>query len=179
MTYPAPKKNRTNLIAAISILIVLVVGGVVAVVVTSGGDESPAPKNTAGSADTRLAAERDAALQDGRDAVEVFNTVDYRTVEADLDRWESVATGELLDEVKKSRPTFVSQVGSVKSTTTATVLDAALTDLDAKAGTARLIAAMSIDVTLEGQAPTNKRNRVSADLERTGDDWKVSRIGTL
>lgn len=184
MTYPPPGKSRANLFAIIGIAVVLVVGGVLAIVVASSGDSDGAtaratPTTTADTADTRIAAARDAALDDGEAAIEVFNSVDYRDVEADLDRWESVATGGLLAEVRKNRQRYVTQVTNAKSASTATVLDLALTDLDERAGTARLIAAMSVDVTIEGQQPTKKRVRMTAELERTDDGWKVSEIGTM
>ena len=182
MTYSPPRKSRANLFAIIGIAALLVVGGVIAIVVASSSDSepaNPAPTTSADAADTRLAAERDAALKDGGAAVEVFNTLDYRDIEAGLDRWESAATGELLTQLRDNREQYVTQVANAKSTSTATVLDAGLTDLDERAGTARLIAAVSIDVTVGGQAPTTKRNRLTADLERTDDSWKVSKIGTL
>ena len=182
MTHPAPRRSRANLFAILGIAALLVVGGVLAVVVVTSRDSEtadPAPTTTAGAADTRLAAERDAALADGEEAVEVFNTLDHRQVEADLDRWESVATGDLLAQMRDKREQYVAQVTNARSTSTGNVLDAGLTELDERAGTARLIAAVSVEVTIEGRQPTTKRTRVTADLERTDDGWKVSQISTL
>jgi Mce-associated membrane protein len=182
MTYPPPRKSRANLFAIIGIAAVLVVGGVVAIVVVSSGDsgaDRSAPPTTANAADTRVAEERDAALADGETAVEVFNTLDFRQVEADLDRWESVATGELLTEVRDNRERYVTEITDARSASTGTVLDVGLTELDERAGTARLIAAVSVEVTVEGQQQAKKRTRVTADLERTGDGWKISGLSTL
>jgi Mce-associated membrane protein len=182
MTYQTPRKSRANLFAIIGIAAVLVVGGVVAIVVVSARDSETAeqaPTTTAASADTRVAEERDAALADGGAAVEVFNTLDFRQVEADLDRWESVATGELLTDLRDNRERYVTEVAEARSAATGTVLDAGLTELDERAGTARLIAAVSVEVTVEGQQPTTKQTRATADLERTDDGWKISRLSTL
>ncbi|MBB4907053.1 hypothetical protein [Actinophytocola algeriensis] len=182
MTYPPPRKSRANLFAIIGIAALLVVGGVLAIVVVStreSGTSEQAPTTSAEAADTRFAEERDTALADGEAAVEVFNTLDHREVEAGLDRWESVATGELLTELRDTREQNATRIADAKSTSTADVLDAGLTELDERAGTAHLIAAVSVEVTVDGQQPTRKQTRVTADLERTDDGWKVSRIGTV
>lgn len=182
MTYESPKKNRTNLFAVIGIAVVLVVGAVVAIIVaTSGVDNKAAASNTASAnaADERAAEARDDALADGRAAVEVFNTLDYRTVEEDLDRWASVATGDLLAELEDNRDQQAARIADARTITTATVLDAALAEFDDRAGTARMLAAVAVEVTPEGQQPVEKRNRMSVSLERDGDDWKVSKLSVV
>lgn len=187
MTYESPKKNRTNLFAVIGIAVVLVVGAVAAIIVaTSGVDNKAAASNTASAspassnaADERAAEARDDALADGRAAVEVFNTLDYRTVEEDLDRWASVATGDLLAELEDNRDRQAARIADARTTTTATVLDAALAEFDDRAGTARMLAAVAVEVTPEGQQPVEKRNRMSVSLERDGDDWKVSKLSVV
>ncbi|MGB3442339.1 MAG: hypothetical protein WBA97_26660 [Actinophytocola sp.] len=182
MTYPPPRRSRANLFAILGIAALLVVGGVIAIVVVSSSDGEtarPKPTSTTEAADTRLATERDAALADGEAAVEVFNTLDYREAEAGLDRWESVATGELLAELRDNRERYTGQVANARTTSTAEVLDVGLTELDGRAGTAHLIAAVSIEVTADGQQPTTKQTRVTADLARTEDGWKVSRLDTV
>ena len=183
MSYQPPR-SRANLFAVLGIVALLIVGAVVAIVVTTSGDDKK--DNTAGSSSTaapnpaeaRTAAARDDALADGRAAVEVFNTLDYRDVDAGLDRWEAVATGELLAQVKSNRATSADQIRQARTATTAEILDAALAEFDEAAGTATLLAAVSVDVTQEGQEPVNKRTRVTATLERDGDDWKVSELST-
>lgn len=179
MTYQPPKKSRTNLVAGLAIAALLVVGAVVAIVVTSSGDDStaavPGPA-AADAAETRAAAARDAALADGCTAVEVFNTLDYRTADEDLDRWESMATGDLLTELRENHDRSRTRIEQARSATTATVLDAALAEFDEAAGTARLLAAVSVKVTVDGQAPTEKRTRVTVSLERDGDGWKASAL---
>ncbi|MDQ3788183.1 MAG: hypothetical protein M3422_13200 [Actinomycetota bacterium] len=179
MSYEQPK-SRANLIAILVIVVVLVVGAVIAIVVaTTGGDDggkaaAPTPTSTANAAEVRVAQARDDALADGRAAVEVFNTLDYRHVDEDLDRWESVATGALLTQLTEGRASAAAQIRQVKSVTTAEILDAALSEFDEAKGKATLLAAVSVEVTLPGQEPTTKRMRLVASLDRDGDDWKVS-----
>jgi Mce-associated membrane protein len=184
MTYDQPKKNRTNLIAVLGIVAVLVVGGVIAIAVSTSGEDdddkrTTAPTSTVNPADVRTAEVRDAALEDGRQAVETFNTLDHRHLDEDLDRWESAATGDLLAELRENREETATRIRQAKTTTTATVLDAALSDLDEQAGSARMLAAISVGVTVEGQSPTTKRTRIAVTLTRTGDKWKVSGIETV
>ncbi|GAB1515043.1 hypothetical protein [Actinophytocola sp. KF-1] len=185
MTYPQPqRKSRANLVAVLVIVAVLVVGAVVAIVVTTTRDNdrdstaAPTPTSTANAAEVRTARARDDALADGRAAVEVFNTLDYRHVDEDLDRWESVATGALLTQLTEGRAAAAAQIRQAKSATTAEILDAALSEFDEAKGTATLLAAVSVEVAVPGQEPTTKRLRIVATLDRDGDgdggEWKVS-----
>lgn len=192
MTYQQPpqRRSRANLFAVLGIVALLVVGAVVAIVVatsgkdgdgndSAGNDSAGTPTTAAANpADARTAAVRDDALADGRAAVEVLNTLDYRDVDAGLGRWEAVATGDLLTDLKDRRTTSADQIRQARTTTTATILDAALSRFDAEAGTGEVLAAVSVDVTQEGQAPVNKRLRVKAMLELDGDDWKLSALAT-
>jgi Mce-associated membrane protein len=165
----------------LGIVALLILGAVVAIVVSTAGDDennNHLNDNATNPAEARTAAARDDALADGRTAVEVFNTLDYRDVEAGLDRWEAVATGELLTQLTDGRKTSAAIIRQQKTMTTAEVLDAALAEFDEAAGTATLLAAVSVDATHEGQEPVNKRTRITATLERDGDEWKVSELST-
>lgn len=179
---PQPSRNRANLIAVLGIVAVLVVGAVVAIVVATSGDDKKDDnhlnENAADPAEVRTATARDDALADGRTAVEALNTLDHRDVEAGLDRWEAVATGDLLTELKDRREASAAIIRQQKTTTTAEILDAALSEFDEPAGTATLLAAVSVDVVRDGEEPENKRTRLTATLERDGDDWKVSELST-
>jgi Mce-associated membrane protein len=182
MTYQPPQRNRANLFAVLGIALVLVVGAVVAIVLTTGdgngddtGGRSAAPASTAPAAEVKLASERDAAVKAGSEIVAALNTLDYRDVEAGLDRWESLSTGALLDDVRASRQRAADQVTQTRSVTQGHVLDAALSELDAGAGTARLLAALRIDQEIDGQK-TEKRTRIQLDLARTPQGWKAAAI---
>lgn len=171
---PPPKRNRTNLFAVLGLVAILVVAGVVAIVVTSGGDDAPAnTKPAAASADEKLATERDAAIDAGEEAAETLSSLDSDTVEADLDRWESVSTGRLLADIKSSRAAAVQSARETPTKAVGTVLAAAVAEFDAKQGTARLLVATSVEVSQQGGEPTKKQLRMSMTVKKTADGWKA------
>lgn len=127
-----------------------------------------------GEADTaRL---RVAVLAAAKPGIEAFNTLDFHDVDQGLDAWQRAATGQLLDDVKASREASAKAITEARTSTTATVLAAAVTELDDRAGTATVMAAVEVKTTVDGQQPTTKRNRYLAGLARTGDGWKLSSL---
>ena len=63
--------------------------------------------------------------------------------------------------------------------TTSKVLDAAVSELDDRAGTAELIAVVESTVTPDGGQKVTKINRYLTKLTRTDDGWKLSQLGPL
>lgn len=126
-----------------------------------------------------LANQRDEALSAGRVEIANFNTLDHHRVDEGLDRWAQSSTGRLHDEVEKGRQANAKRITDAKASTTATVLDAALTQFDPKAGKARMIAVVKVNVAPEGQRPAEKRNRYQADMTRTPDGWKLASLGPV
>lgn len=63
----------------------------------------------------------------------------------------------------------------------ATVTEAALTALDTRAGTAKLIATVRVDVTPRGGgAPSTDRKRLEAVLTRTAENtWRVAALSAV
>ncbi|MEU2116365.1 hypothetical protein ABZ567_12040 [Streptomyces sp. NPDC016459] len=121
--------------------------------------------------------ERDTALADGRRGVTVLNTLDASTrerAEAGIRAWREASTGPLRTELGRTEP-------AVGASARATVTEAALTALDARAGTAKLIATVRVDVTPRGAAAaTTDRKRLEAVLTRTGEDtWRVAALSTV
>lgn len=120
---------------------------------------------------------RDAALDDGRHALAVLNTLDassQKRAEAGVRAWRTVSTGPLRDELGSTRPrTGPSARGAVT--------DAAVTALDTRAGTAKLIATVRVDVTPAGsRAATAERKRLEAVLARDGDgQWRVRALSAV
>lgn len=121
--------------------------------------------------------DRDVVLRAGEQGVQNMNTLDYRTVDQDLATWENSSTGALHDELVQGRPQFEAQVRQARTVTTAKVLDAAVTELDDRAGKAGMVIALQITVTPETGAPTTKQSRMRAQLERTAHGWKLSALG--
>lgn len=122
---------------------------------------------------------RDEALQAGQRGIAGFNTLDFRQAAAGYDRWVGLSTGELHDELVKDAEASKKRISDGKTVSEAKILDAAVTDLDDTAGTAKVIAAVEIVVTPDGGGPSTKRNRFQAALVRTGDGWKLDGLGQV
>lgn len=122
---------------------------------------------------------RDRVLQAGEQAVQNFNTLDYRKVAQGLALWEQSSTGTLHDEIAAGRAQFTRQIQQTKTVTTARILDGALTSLNARAGTASLIVAAQITVTPAKGAPVTKQSRLAGQLTRTSAGWKLSALGQV
>jgi Mce-associated membrane protein len=122
------------------------------------------------------AAVRDQALRAGEQAVLNFNTLDYRTVDQGLNLWEQSSTGTLHAEIAAGRSAFAKQITQAKSVTSAKILDAALTRLNAGAGTASIIVAMQITVTTGKASAATKQSRQEGVLTRTRSGWKLSSL---
>jgi Mce-associated membrane protein len=122
---------------------------------------------------------RDEATKAGRAEVMVFNTVDHRKVDEGLDNWEKSSTGALHDEVTSRRASTKQAIESARSATTAEALGVALTELDAPAGKATMIAAVKVTVTAEGKQPQERYLRIQVALQRTADGWKLSGISQI
>ncbi|WP_432084782.1 hypothetical protein [Streptomyces sp. bgisy095] len=121
--------------------------------------------------------ERDAALTEGRQRLTVLNTLDASTrerAEAGVRAWRDASTGPLRTELGRTAP-------AVGASARAEVTEAALTALDTRAGTAKLIATVRVDVTPRGStAPTTDRKRLEAVLTRTGENtWKVAALSAV
>lgn len=123
-----------------------------------------------------FARERDTALAEGRQRLTVLNTLDASTrerAEAGIAAWRDASTGALRTELARTEP-------AVGASARATVTEAALTALDARAGTAKLIATVRVDVTPKGGAATSDRKRLEAVLTRTGEHtWRVAALSAV
>jgi Mce-associated membrane protein len=122
---------------------------------------------------------RDRVLQAGEQAVQNFNTLDYRKVAAGLALWEQSSTGPLHTEIAAGRAQFTSQIEQTKTVTTARILDGALTALNPKAGTASIMVAVQITVTPASGTPVTKQSRLLGTLARTPSGWKLSALGQV
>ncbi|MEU5086131.1 hypothetical protein [Streptomyces sp. NPDC021356] len=127
--------------------------------------------------------ERDAALADGRRAIAVLTTLDASSrqqAQAGIKAWRDASTGPLQDELGRTAP-------KTGASARGTVTEAAVTALDTRAGTAKLIATVRVDVTPAAsktpntpKTPTTDRKRLEAVLVRTGDDeWKVKALDAV
>ncbi|MFD7710741.1 hypothetical protein ACFV6E_37930 [Streptomyces sp. NPDC059785] len=123
------------------------------------------------------AEQRDDALAAGEQAVQNLNTLDHRDIDRGLDLWETSTTGDLHRQLVDGRDEFATQVKTAQTVTTAKVLSGALTELDDRAGRARVLVALRVTVKTPGKAGTDKDSRMLGELTRTGGHWKLSALG--
>jgi Mce-associated membrane protein len=122
---------------------------------------------------------RDGALRAARQLAVTLQTIDSSRPEDGLDNWEHAATGELLDQLRRDRQRYIDQLKKSPSTSTANVLETALTELDASAGTATAITALDLIQTTGSAQPNTRQLRVRLSLRQTPEGWKVASTGLL
>ncbi|MFZ4161114.1 hypothetical protein ACOZDF_08955 [Streptomyces griseoincarnatus] len=121
--------------------------------------------------------ERDTALVDGRRALAVLTTIDASTrqrAEGSVRDWRGVSTGPLREELGAT-------AARAGASARGTVTEAAVTALDTRSGTAKLIATVRVETTPAGAGkPAVDRKRLEAVLTRTGEDvWKVKALSAV
>lgn len=164
-----PPRSRLAVASSVAVLVAavaVVVSGVLWVLSATSGS-------------TTLAAERDAALVAARDAAVTLNTLDHHDPAGGLDRWQAVSTGTALDEFRTYHDQYVELVGQAKRSTKATVTDAAVAELNERAGTARVLVGVDVTVTVDGQPPVLTRERLQLAMVRVDDTWKVDKVGAV
>ncbi|WP_033293354.1 hypothetical protein [Amycolatopsis jejuensis] len=119
---------------------------------------------------------RDAVLAAASTDLVALNTIDYRTSAADLDRWIAATTGQYGKDLSGDRQLQIDRAKRTKTVSTASLVQAAVTELNPSAGTARLIAVLDVRVSTNGSAPAAKQARLMVDFARTGDAWKVGGV---
>ncbi|MER7865375.1 hypothetical protein ABTX61_40135 [Amycolatopsis japonica] len=120
--------------------------------------------------------EREAVLAAASGQLEVLNTIDYRSGAKDVDRWLGVTTGRLGKDLTGDRQIQIDRATASKTVATAKLKQAAVTELDAAAGTARLMAVLDVRVSTGGGSAVPKVSRLTVDYQRVEDRWKVSAV---
>jgi Mce-associated membrane protein len=124
----------------------------------------------------RYAKARDSVLTAGQRGIARLNTVDTGHLDRDLGAWLDATTGPLHDQMTR---THTSDAASLKESGTSTrgaVTDAAVTELDTRAGTAKVIATVQVTVTPPSGTATTDRKRFEAGLSRTAGGWKLTAL---
>ena len=164
----APRR-RGGVAAAVVVLVVLA-ALVAAVVVLLLRAQSRADR-----ADTR-----DAVLQAARQEAVNLTTLSYKTVERDVDRILSGATGDLRKQFDAQRPAETRVLAQTKSVSRGNVLAAALVRLVPESDTAQAVVAADATVTSETNAgkPQSvlKHYRLVMRLQRVDGRWLVSDV---
>ena len=121
---------------------------------------------------------RDGAIEATRKLAATLQTLDATRPEEGLDNWAAVATGALSDQLRQDRAKYLDHLKKSPISSSATVLDVALTELDASAGTATAIVAMDVTQSVlvhnRPSLPAVRQLRVKLNLSETGEGWKVA-----
>lgn len=131
---------------------------------------------TRGDDALRFGKARDAALAAGRQDIARLNTVDAAHLDRDLGLWLDATTGPLHDQLTRTHSADTDQLKASGTSTRGTVTDAAVTELDTRAGTAKVIATVQVRVTPRDGTATTDRKRFEAGLSRTGGSWKLTAL---
>jgi Mce-associated membrane protein len=118
-------------------------------------------------------------LEQGERDVQNFNTLSYTSLAQGLANWQNASTGTLRSETTSGWSSFAKQVSKLKTTSTATILDAALTSLDSQKGSAGIIVALQVTVTPAKGSAATKRSRLEGTLTRTSSGWKLSSLAEV
>ncbi|WP_037080296.1 hypothetical protein [Pseudonocardia spinosispora] len=123
------------------------------------------------------------ALKAARELVVTLQTVDPQQPDQSMRAWQAAATGQLLVQLQKDQNKYLDQLKKTPTRSSASVLDAALTELDAQSGTATAIAALDVTQSTAGPGaasqPTVRQLRVKLSLNRTDAGWKVAKSGLV
>jgi Mce-associated membrane protein len=119
---------------------------------------------------------RDDVLAAGRQDITHLNTVDAAHADRDLRQWLDATTGPLHTHLTRTHATDLTSLKQSGTSTRATVTDAAVTELDTRAGTAKVIATLRILLTPRTGPPTTDRKRFDADLARTRQGWRLTAL---
>jgi Mce-associated membrane protein len=119
---------------------------------------------------------RDAALTAGSQEIADLNTVSARSIAAWEQRWLDDTTGTEHARIAATNPAAAAQIAKVQTSSVATVTGAALVALDPRAGSARLIATVSVVQTNSSGVSDTVANRYLATLTLTTAGWKISSL---
>ncbi|MGH3432686.1 MAG: hypothetical protein ACRDQB_07605 [Thermocrispum sp.] len=123
--------------------------------------------------DVAYARERDTVLRLAGDGLATLHTVDHSSAERDVGRWLDVTAGELHRDLRADQDGQVEQARETRAESTAKLVRAAVTDLDAHAGTARVIAVLDVRLDRRDAKPDTDRRRMNANLARGAQGWRI------
>ncbi|TDV41391.1 hypothetical protein [Actinophytocola oryzae] len=122
------------------------------------------------------ASARDDVLSVARTQVAVLTTLDAHDVDGGIDKWLAVSTGGLRDELAATDAKTRQALTTAGTVATGRVLDAAVSELDTRSGTAKLLVSVEISTAKDGTPPVPKRNRFVAGMSRVDGGWKLSAL---
>jgi Mce-associated membrane protein len=119
---------------------------------------------------------RDEVLSVARTQVATLTTLDAHDVDGGIDKWLAVSTGGLRDELAATDAKTRKALAQQGTVATGRVLDAAVSELDTRAGTAKLLVSVEISTVKDNSPPVPKRNRFVAGMSRVDGGWKLSAL---
>lgn len=122
---------------------------------------------------------RDEVLAAGRTQVATLTTLDGHDVDAGIEKWLAVTTGGFRDELAGTDEQTRKALTDSGTVATGRVLDAAVSELDTRSGTAKLLVSVEISKAKTGAAPTTERNRFVAAMSLVDGGWKLSALDDL
>lgn len=119
---------------------------------------------------------RDEVLSAGRTQVATLTTLDAHDVDGGIKKWLAVSTGGLRDELASTNAQTRQALKDGGAVATGRVLDAAVSELDTRAGSAKLLVSVEISTVKAGTPQATKRNRFIAGMSRVDGGWKLSAL---
>jgi Mce-associated membrane protein len=120
--------------------------------------------------------ERDSVLAAAGPELVTLNTIDYRSAGADVDRWIAATAGQYGKDLSGDRQVQIDRASTAKTVSTASLVQAAVTEIDVSRGTARLLAVLDVRVSTGGGAVSPRLNRLTVDVSRSDSGWKVAGV---
>jgi len=124
----------------------------------------------------RYAQARDDVLAAGRSHVTLLTTLDYHDIDGGIRSWLAVSTGPLREQLTRTEESTKQTLREAGTVATGRVLDAAVSELDERAGTAKLLVSVEIATQQQGSAAASKRNRFVVGMSRLDGEWKLSAL---
>ncbi len=119
---------------------------------------------------------RDAVLAAAGPELVTLNTIDYRNAGADVDRWIAATTGQYGKDLTGDRQLQIDRASTARTVSTASLVEAAVTEIDVSAGSARLLAVLDVRVSTSGSPAAARMSRLTVDVTRSGADWKIAGV---
>ena len=127
--------------------------------------------------DDRRERDERAVMATAEEAATALTSLSHRTTDQDVDRLLAASTGELAQQFRDSRDRLRTLLGSRRSISSGTVLEAGLTDLSGDTAEVLLAVDASVTDADTGDAePRVQRYRMSMTLVRVGDGWRAERV---
>lgn len=158
---------------------VLVAGALVLVAVVFAGLAGYSWYSSANDQNLQFAIARDDVLRIGQQELVNFYSVDYKNPDKSFDQMLNQATGPLADTLKQNKDSWRKQIQDGKVSLSVKVLDAAVSDLDNRAGSASMTAMMEFVTTPEQGQPVSSRVPMQSALTRTDTGWKLTQAARI